>query len=130
MSFLTIHDAPDGATPRGGPPPLTSCRSSMTVNTADIRAHGPLLAVWNFPLLFVSNTAEDAERWRGSSAWLGRGFVLIRQGASQLNGIGTLLQPHDRPVLQGPHVRETCGEPLAAPSGTPRIAAEGDDAFA
>jgi len=27
-------------------------------------------------------------------------------------------------------VSETSGEPLAAPSGTPRIAAEGNDAFA
>src|SRR5262245_25588513 len=65
-----------------------------------------------------------------STAWLGRGFVLICQGASQLHGIGTLLQPHDQPVLQGPHVRETRGEPLAAHSGTSRIAAEGDDVFA
>jgi hypothetical protein len=56
-------------------------------------------------------------------------FVLICQGASQLHSIGTLLQPNDQPVLQGPHVRETSGEPLAAPSSTPRIAAEGDDAF-
>ena len=62
--------------------------------------------------------------------WLGRGFVLICQGASKLNGIGTLLQPNDQPVLQCPHVSETSGETLAGLSGTPRIAAEGDDAFA
>ena len=56
--------------------------------------------------------------------------MLVCQGASQLNGIGTLLQPHDQPILQGPHVRETRGEPFAGPSGTPLIAAEGDNAFA
>jgi hypothetical protein len=60
----------------------------------------------------------------------GRAFFLICQGACKLNGIGTLLQPNDQPVLQCPHVSETSREPLAAPSGTPRIAAEGDDAFA
>jgi hypothetical protein len=58
------------------------------------------------------------------------GFVLIYQGACQLNGIGTLLQPNDQPVLQCPHVSETSGESLAGPSGTSRIAAEGDDTFA
>src|SRR5215510_7232046 len=72
----------------------------------------------------------DAECWRGSSAWFGCGFGLNRHGASQLHGIGTLLQPHDQPVLQGPHVCETRGEPLAGPSGTPRIAAESDDVVA
>src|SRR5262249_16347674 len=61
--------------------------------------------------------------------WLGRCPVLICQGACKLNGIGTLLQPNDQPVLQCPHVSETSGEPLAGSSGTPRIAAEGDDAF-
>jgi hypothetical protein len=66
----------------------------------------------------------------GSMPELGLGPVLICQGACKLNGIGTLLQPNDQPVLQCPHVSETSGEPLAAPSGTPRIAAEGDDAFA
>jgi hypothetical protein len=52
--------------------------------------------------------------------------VLICQGVSKLHGISTLLQPHDQPIVQCPRVRETRGEPLAAPSGTPRIAAEGD----
>src|SRR5437773_12373107 len=32
-------DAPDRAPPRGGRLPLASCRPSMTVNTADMRAH-------------------------------------------------------------------------------------------
>src|SRR5215470_20046829 len=70
---------------------------------------------------------------RGASAPLcywAVGFVLIGQGASQLHGIGTLPQPHDQPILQCPHVCETRGEPLAAFSGTSRIAAEGDDVFA
>jgi hypothetical protein len=62
--------------------------------------------------------------------WLGHGLVLICQGACKLNGIGTLLQSYDQPILQCPHVSETSGESLAGPSGTPRIAAEGDDAFA
>src|SRR5262245_15699437 len=53
-------------------------------------------------------------------------FVLISQGASQLDGIGTLLQPHDHPVLQCPHVCETCGELPAALAGTSRMGAQGD----
>jgi hypothetical protein len=56
--------------------------------------------------------------------------VLVCQGASKLNGIGTLLQPNDQPLLECPHVNETSGEPLAGPCGTARIAAEGDDASA
>jgi hypothetical protein len=59
---------------------------------------------------------------------LGRGF-LRGQGVSELNGIGTLLQPNDQAVLQCPHVRETSGEPPAGPSDTPRIGAERDDPF-
>src|SRR5215510_972833 len=54
--------APDGAAPRGGRLPLASCRPAMTVNTADRRAHDPLLAARDTPLLFVSSTAEEAER--------------------------------------------------------------------
>ena len=61
---------------------------------------------------------------------LDHGIILIRQSSSKLNGIGTLLQPHDQPALQGPHMGETRGEPLAAPSSTPRVAAEGDDVVA
>src|SRR5215510_8929555 len=61
---------------------------------------------------------------------LGLSLVLICQDACKLNGIGTLLQPNDQPVLQCPHVSETSGEPLAGPPSTSRIAAEGDDAFA
>src|SRR5262249_39156348 len=66
----------------------------------------------------------------GPMPWSGRGFVLVCQCASKLNGIGTLLQSNDQPVLQCPHVSETSSEPPAGPSGTPRIAAEGDDALA
>jgi hypothetical protein len=62
--------------------------------------------------------------------WLDHGIILIFQGASKLDGIGTLLQAHDQPILQGPYVSETSSETLAGPSGRPRIAGEGDDAFA
>ena len=55
-------DAPDGATPLGGRLPLASCMPSMTVNTADMRVHDPLLATRDTPLLFVSSTVEEAER--------------------------------------------------------------------
>src|SRR5262245_23692853 len=73
--------------------------------------------------------ARGSKTVRGG--WLvGPGFVTICQCASQLHGIGTLLQPHDQPVLQCPHVGKTRGKPLAALSGTSRIAAEGDDVFA
>src|SRR5262249_48688340 len=66
----------------------------------------------------------------GSMPCSDRRFDLIDQGASQLNGIRTLLKAHDQRVLQCPHVSETSGEPLAAPSGAPRIVAESYDAFA
>jgi hypothetical protein len=66
----------------------------------------------------------------GSMPCSDRRFDLIGQGTSKLNSIGTLLQAHDPPVLQCPHVSEPSGEPLAAPPGAPRIAAEGDDPFA
>ncbi len=63
--------APDGATPRGGRLPLASCLPSMTVNTANKRAHDPLLAVRDTPLLFVSSTAEEAERYGSAAAGSG-----------------------------------------------------------
>src|SRR5262249_52827346 len=66
----------------------------------------------------------------GPMPWSGRGFILVRQCASKLNGIGALLQSNDQPVVQRPHVSETSGEPLAGPAGTPRITAQGDDVIA
>jgi hypothetical protein len=49
---------------------------------------------------------------------LGRG-VLRDQRVSKLDGIRTLLQSNDQPVLQCPHVRETSSEPSAGSSDTP-----------
>ena len=61
-------EAPDGAAPRGGLLPLASCMPAMTVHTADRRAHDPLLAMRDTPLLFVSSTAEEAERHASGAA--------------------------------------------------------------
>ena len=72
-------EARDGAAPRGGLAPLASCRPSMTVDTAEMRAHDPLLAVQNTPLLFVFSTAEEAERCASGAAVSRRLHAGVRQ---------------------------------------------------
>src|SRR5262249_15801653 len=100
----------------------------------DIEGTSSLVSAAVVILPSISRTTFDREfapsRTSVPSRAIRRGVVLICQGARKLNGIGTLLQPNDQPVLQCPHVSETSGEPLAGSSGTPRIAAESDDAFA
>jgi len=58
------------------------------VDTAEMRAHDPLLAVRNTLLFFVSSTAEEAER-RGSAA-AGSGS----DGGA--DAVGSQLQPNVR----------------------------------
>ena len=76
-------EAPDGAAPRGGLLPLASCMPTMTVNTADMRVHDPLLAARDTSLLFVSSTAEEAERLAsGACVFARRLHALVGRQAS------------------------------------------------
>jgi hypothetical protein len=70
---------------------------------------------FNASILGLRPGMSGAPQRVGSMPELGLGPVLICQGACKLNGIGTLLQPNDQPVLQCPDVSETSGEPLAGP---------------
>src|SRR5262245_16105590 len=87
----------------------------MTVNPADIRAHGPLLALRDTPLLFVSSTAEEAERYASGAAGSRSAAEAVRRRLQALVGLAP--PPALRPGLltHRDYAGTLCGQQLPRP---------------